>query len=132
MSHSSPVILCVEDDVDTREMLGILLRERGYAFEAAGTCADAFRLVREKKIELVVLDNSLPDGTGVEWCRRVREVNKQLPIIFVSGWARESERQDALQSGANAFLTKPLIFDEFFAVLDNYALTPSRGYGESG
>jgi len=120
MIDRSPTILCVEDDLDTQEMLKILLSERGYECASAGTCSAALRLVREKKIALLVLDNSLPDGTGVELCQQVREFDKQLPIIFVSGSAHEIERFDALKSGANAFLTKPLIFDEFFALLDNY------------
>ena len=120
MIDRSSTILCVEDDLDTQEMLQILLSERGYEFASAGTCSAALRLVREKKIALLVLDNSLPDGTGVELCQQVRKFDKQLPIIFVSGSAHEIERFEALKSGANAFLTKPLIFDEFFALLDNY------------
>ncbi len=115
------VILCVEDDLDTQDMLRVLLGERGYGFEVAGTRADALRLIQEKEIALVLLDNMLPDGNGVELCRQVREFDKQLPIIFVSGSAHEDERQEALGSGANAFLTKPLALDKLFAALDAYA-----------
>ena len=121
MVDRSPVVLCVEDDLDTQEMLRILICGRGYGFEAAGTCADGLRLVREKKIALAVFDNSLPDGTGVELCRKVREFDEQLPIIFVSGSAQEHERCDAMECGANAFLTKPLILAEFFALLEDHA-----------
>lgn len=120
MVDRSSVVLCVEDDLDTQEMLRILIRERGYGFEVAGTRADALRLIQEKDIALVLLDNLLPDGNGVELCRQVREFDKRLPIIFVSGSAREDERREALRSGANAFLTKPLALDELFATLNNY------------
>ena len=121
MVDRSPVVLCVEDDIDTQEMLRVLLCARGYKVEAAGTCADGLRLMREKKIALAVFDNALPDGTGVELCRKVREFDEQLPIIFVSGSALEQERLEALRYGANAFLTKPLVFDEFFALIENHA-----------
>src|ERR1044071_5511992 len=121
MIDHSPVILCVEDDLDTQEMLRVLLSDRGYKFEVAGTCADALRLMGEKKIALLALDNSLPDGTGVELCKQVRKFDKKLPIIFVSGSAHDDERQEALESGANAFLTKPLVFNEFFTLLGDYA-----------
>ncbi|HKP88289.1 MAG TPA: response regulator [Blastocatellia bacterium] len=121
MVDRSPVVLCVEDDADTQEMLRVLLSERGYGFEVAGTCADGLRLAREKKIALAVLDNWLPDGTGVELCRQVREFDKVLPIIFVSGSVFEDEQLEAIEYGANAFLTKPLALDEFFALLDDYA-----------
>jgi DNA-binding response OmpR family regulator len=120
MIDRSSVVLCVEDDPDTQEMLRILLREYGYGFEIAGTRADALRLIREKEIALVLLDNTLPDGNGVELCRQVREFDKQLPIVFVSGSAHEDERLAALGSGANAFLTKPLALDKLFATLNDY------------
>jgi DNA-binding response OmpR family regulator len=121
MADRSLVVLCVEDDLDTQEMLAMLLSEQGYGFEAAGTCADALRLLREREIALVLLDNWLPDGTGVELCKQVRSFDKRLPIIFVSGSAHDDERLEALKSGANAFLTKPVAFNEFFAILKAYA-----------
>lgn len=121
MDDRSSVVLCVEDDLDTQEMLRILLCERGYGFEVAGTRADALRLIKQKEIAVVLLDNILPDGNGVELCRQVREFDKQLPIIFVSGSAHEEERREALRSGANAFLSKPLALDKLFATLDDYA-----------
>jgi len=127
MVKRSSVVLCVEDDLDTQEMLRVLLCERGYGFEVAGTRADALRLIQEKKIALVLLDNMLPDGNGVELCRQVREFDKQLPIIFVSGSAHEDERSKALGCGANAFLTKPLALDILFATINAYAPIQCRG-----
>jgi DNA-binding response OmpR family regulator len=127
MIERSSVVLCVEDDLDTQEMLRVLICERGYGFEVAGTRADALRLIQEKEIALVLLDNMLPDGNGVELCRQVREFDKQLPIIFVSGSAHEDERLEALGSGANAFLTKPLALDKLFATLNDYAPIQWRG-----
>ena len=121
MADRSLVVLSVEDDLDTQEMLAMLLGEQGYGFEAVGTCADALRLLREREIALVLLDNWLPDGTGVELCKQVRAFDKRLPIIFVSGSAHDNERFEALKSGANAFLTKPVAFNEFFAILKDYA-----------
>src|ERR1044072_3781537 len=121
MADGSLVVLCVEDDFDTQEMFALLLGELGYGFEPAGTCADAMRLLREREIALVLLDNWLPDGTGLELCKQVRAFDKRLPIIFVSGAAQDDERVEALKSGANAFLTKPVAFNEFFALLKGYA-----------
>ncbi|HKS39122.1 MAG TPA: response regulator [Blastocatellia bacterium] len=127
MMERSSVVLCVEDDLDTQEMLRVLICAQGYGFEVAGTRADALRLIQEKEIALVLLDNMLPDGNGVELCRQVREFDKQLPIIFVSGSAHEDERLEALGSGANAFLTKPLALDKLFATLNDYAPIRWRG-----
>ncbi len=121
MPSSLSVVLCVEDDVDTQEMMRVMLMGWGYDFEVAGTGADALRLIRERELAAVLLDNSLPDCTGIHLCRRVREFDTRLPIIFLSGSAHDHERQQALASGANAFLTKPFVMDALFDVLNTCA-----------
>lgn len=121
MSTSSSVVLCVEDDVDTQEMMRVMLRGWGYGFEVAGTCGDALRLIHEKNLRAVLLDNSLPDCTGIQLCGQVRAFNTRLPIIFLSGSAHEEEQHLALASGANAFLTKPIALDKLRSALNTYA-----------
>jgi CheY-like chemotaxis protein len=116
-------ILSVEDDPDTQEMLGVLMEQRGYGFRAVDNCADALRSIREDDPDAVLLDNLLPDGNGIELCRQVRQFNKKIPIIFLSGSAFGDEQEEALESGANAFLTKPLTLDSLFATLKEYAPT---------
>jgi two-component system, OmpR family, response regulator len=124
MGDASSLILCVEDDPDTQEMLGILIEGRGYRSRAVSTCGEALRLIRENNISALLLDNLLPDGTGIELCRQVRQFNKNLPIIFLSGSAHEGERELALEAGANAFLTKPFSLDELYSILDVFC--PAR------
>jgi CheY-like chemotaxis protein len=119
MSARRPLVLCVEDDPDTQEMLMIMLRERGCHFIAADNCRDALRLVKEADPSLVLMDNVLPDGSGIELCRAVRKFNKKLPVVFLSGSAHD-ERERAMEAGANAFLTKPFALDELFAALSEY------------
>jgi DNA-binding response OmpR family regulator len=121
MNVIRPFVLCVEDDLDTREMLQILLEERGYAFKAVDTCAEALRFMRENKVDLLLLDNLLPDGNGIELCQQVRLLNKHLPIVFLSGSTYGDEREVALQIGANAFLSKPLEIKKLFDTLAEYA-----------
>ena len=121
MSSSRPVILCVEDDSDTQDMMRVMLSGWGYDFEVAGTCADALRLIREQMLAAVLLDNSLPDCTGIDLCREVREFDTRLPIIFLSGSAHDDERQLALDCGANAFLSKPFGLEALFQALKTYA-----------
>jgi CheY-like chemotaxis protein len=121
MSSRSSVILCVEDDVDTQEMMRIMLGGWGYGFEVAGTGADALRLIHETKPTVVLLDNSLPDCTGIQLCGQVRQFDTRLPIIFLSGSAHDQERQLAMDSGANAFISKPFTMDALLNVLSTYA-----------
>jgi CheY-like chemotaxis protein len=121
MSSRSSVILCVEDDVDTQEMMRVMLGGWGYSFEVAGTCAAALRLIHETKLAALLLDNSLPDCTGIQLCGQVRQFDTRLPIIFLSGSAHDEERRLAMASGANAFISKPFAMDALRNVLSTYA-----------
>ena len=121
MSSSSSVVLCVEDDLDTQEMMRVMLGGWGYGFEVAGTCADALQLIQQRKLAAVLLDNSLPDCTGIQLCGQVRQFDMRLPIIFLSGSAHDGERQLAMASGANAFFTKPFSMDALLNALNTYA-----------
>jgi DNA-binding response OmpR family regulator len=120
MSSGQSFVLCVEDDLDTQEMLRVLLQERGCRVTAVDNCADALRLIKENDLSLVLLDNILTDGNGIELCQKVREFDKKLPVVFLSGSAHDGERELALEVGANAFLGKPFALNELFAVLSIY------------
>ncbi|HYP27096.1 MAG TPA: response regulator [Blastocatellia bacterium] len=119
MSTRQSFVLCVEDDPDTQEMLRIFIQERGCHFTAVDNCEDALRLIKETELSLVLMDNLLPDGNGIELCRTVRKFDKDLPVVFLSGSGHD-ERDRAMEVGANAFLTKPFALDELFAVLSDY------------
>ena len=121
MDKNRKFILSVEDDPDTQEMLGVLLKQHGYYFQAVDNCADALRVIRDSDPAAVLLDNLLPDGNGIELCRQVRQFNKKIPIIFLSGAGFGPEQEEALESGANVFLTKPLKLDNLFTTLVRYA-----------
>jgi len=103
-------ILCVDDDADTCELLQFVLDE--YDFVAAHSVEKAFHLIDDRRFDLYIFDNWLPDGSGIELCRKVRGLESASPIIFVSGVAQTHEIQNALQCGATKYLTKPCEPDE--------------------
>lgn len=102
---NSKTIFCVEDDTDTCEVLTILLRE--YKFDFAHTMADAMSVLERQRNDLYILDNWLPDGSGVEVCRRIRELYADAPILFTSAVAGRPDVEQAMQAGANQYLLKP-------------------------
>jgi DNA-binding response OmpR family regulator len=104
---TSPIksILCVDDDTDTCELLQFLLDE--YDFVSAHSVAKARELIETRQFDLYIFDNWMPDGSGIELCRKVRELGFETPIIFVSGAAQTTDVEEALASGANRYLTKP-------------------------
>ncbi len=104
-------ILCVEDDEDSLQMMKVLLNMWDYDVVPASTAADAFRMAQNERFDLCLFDTSLPDESGVELCKRINDLDEKAPIVFISGHAREVDKDRALKAGAVAYLTKPVDFD---------------------
>ena len=107
-------ILLVDDEVSIQRAVGPLLRSRGYDVESAGTGAEALRLVAGRAPDLIVLDLGLPDIEGTEVCRRIRET-LQVPIIVLSARGTEADKVNALDLGADDYVTKPFGPEELLA-----------------
>jgi two-component system, OmpR family, KDP operon response regulator KdpE len=107
-------ILLVDDEVSIQRAVEPLLRSRGYLVDVAGTGAQALRLVAERSPDLIVLDLGLPDIEGTEVCRRVRAVSK-VPIVVLSARGAEADKVNALDLGADDYITKPFGPEELLA-----------------
>ena len=107
-------ILLVDDEVPIQRAVAPLLRSRGYQVELAGTGADALARTRELSPDLVVLDLGLPDIEGTEVCRRIRE-SSSVPIVVLSARGSESDKVQALDLGADDYVTKPFGPEELLA-----------------
>lgn len=108
MPRQARRVLCVEDDEDTCKMLSSLLGLINCETSSAATAAEALDKIATEHFDLYLLDNWLPGGSGVELCLKIRETDTSTPIIFYSGAAHKSEREEALAAGAQAYLVKPL------------------------
>jgi two-component system KDP operon response regulator KdpE len=107
-------ILLVDDEISIQRAVGPLLRSRGYDVEIAGTGAEALRVVADRAPDLIVLDLGLPDIEGTEVCRRIRETLK-VPIIVLSARGAEADKVNALDLGADDYVTKPFGPEELLA-----------------
>jgi two-component system KDP operon response regulator KdpE len=114
MSPHAPLLLLVEDELPMRRFLRASLRAQGYRLLEAGTAAEATVAIATHNPDLVLLDLGLPDGDGIELTRRVRETSR-VAIIVVSARGRESDKVDALDAGADDYLTKPFGLHELLA-----------------
>jgi two-component system KDP operon response regulator KdpE len=111
---SPPQILLVDDEASIQRAVGPLLRSRGYQVEIAGTGHEALRLVHDRPPDLIVLDLGLPDIEGTEVCRRVR-AQSAVPIIILSARGNEADKVQALDLGADDYVTKPFGPEELLA-----------------
>ncbi|HSL21252.1 MAG TPA: response regulator transcription factor [Vicinamibacterales bacterium] len=107
-------ILLVDDEVSIQRTVGPLLRSRGYDVEIAGSGAEALRFVADQPPDLIVLDLGLPDIEGTEVCRRIRET-LNVPIIVLSARGAEADKVNALDLGADDYVTKPFGPEELLA-----------------
>ena len=100
-------ILLVEDYEDLRDLTTLTLTE--YTFSCARNFNEGLLLARQGGFDLYILDNWLPDKSGVELCRAIREFDSDTPILFYSAAAYAKDVQEGLLAGAQAYLVKPVI-----------------------
>jgi two-component system OmpR family response regulator len=108
-------VLVVEDDPDTSLLIRHSLVVDGHTVEATGLGADGTWMATEFDFDLVCLDWSLPDTTGIEVCRELRARERWMPILMLTGNSEIHQRVLGLTSGADDYLTKPFAVDELRA-----------------
>ena len=110
-------ILYVDDHEDTSFMLTHLLGQSDYEVVTASSMAGALDLVKREKFDLYVLDKRLPDGSGLDLCRKLNDATPEIPVIFYTGDAYALHREEGLCAGADAYVAKPNI-DELVAAVN--------------
>ena len=121
LSRTQPTILIVEDYLDTRYMLKLLLESLNYAVLTAANGETAMAIAAKNHIDLVVTDFNLPDITGAALIRRLRRMNedlKRVPIVMLTALDADEYRHLAAEAGCNEFIVKPVDFDTLEGVLD--------------
>jgi two-component system KDP operon response regulator KdpE len=109
-----PRILLVDDEAAIQRAVAPLLRSRGYDVDVAGTATEALAMCAEAMPDLIVLDLGLPDLEGTEVARRIRTTSA-VPIIVLSARSAESDKVNALDLGADDYVTKPFGPEELLA-----------------
>lgn len=112
-----PHILLADDDADTRELLQVILHHAGFRVSVASDPAEVMQLLATDRFDVLLLDNWMPEVTGVELCRRIRSIDHTIPIYFCSGAVTEADKKAAFSAGAQGYLVKPVDPDELTAAL---------------
>lgn len=107
-------VLVVDDDPAIVRTLGINLRARGYDVETAADGRSALQVVEERRPDAVILDLGLPDLDGLSVLQRLRE-RHAVPVVILSARHETDDKVEALDSGADDFVTKPFEMEELMA-----------------
>jgi CheY-like chemotaxis protein len=104
-----PVVLVVDDDARSRNLLEIVLTIEGYGVVSAESGAQALALIEQQSPDAVLLDFLMPGMDGPELCARIRglPLQRRLPLIVLSGMDDPQARQAAREAGADDFIVKP-------------------------
>ena len=108
-------ILVVEDDAPVRNLIATTLKANDYRFLTAATGESAVMETASHNPDVILLDLGLPDLDGVEVIRRIRSWSN-VPIIVISARSEDTDKIDALDAGADDYLTKPFSVDELLAL----------------
>lgn len=121
-------LLLLEDDLSLLDGLSYLLKRQGFELDIARTINEANAVWMEGKYDLLILDLSLPDGSGFEVCQKVRQVSK-VPIIFLTASDEELNIVTGLDIGGDDYITKPFKLGVLISRI-NALLRRAKNFGE--
>ena len=106
MNSNKYRILLVEDELSIRSFIKTILEANGYQVVLAGTCRQGIMMVSSHIPDLIILDLGLPDRDGLELLREIRK-DSNVPVLVLSARSQEQDKVQALDMGANDYVTKP-------------------------
>ena len=123
-------ILIVDNDSDLSFIISEMLEGCGYSTAIAGSAEEAFNILTNNKFHLILLDINLPDATGFEICRQLRETSS-VPVIFASARTSEDDRITGFDTGGDDYIPKPYSMKELLSRV-NAVIRRTYGFGNEG
>jgi CheY-like chemotaxis protein len=109
-------ILVVDDHCDTLRSMKLLLSRLGYEVLAADNMCDALRIAEEQHFDILLSDIGLPDGSGLELLKRIRQ-RRNVPALALSGFGMDEDVERSRDAGFSDHLTKPVSIDRLQAAI---------------
>jgi CheY-like chemotaxis protein len=121
-------LLIVDDDEDSRDLIGLMLADQGATVSCAASAGEALRLIAESPPDVLLSDIGMPDVNGYALMRRVRSLaadsGGKTPAIALTAYARAEDGERAFVAGFQAHVTKPVDPDRLTALVANLAGLP--------
>ncbi len=120
------VILVIDDEKEIRALLTRFLGRKGYSVLSAGTLGDGRRILDQNNPNMIFLDVNLPDGNGLEELQHLMPAHPSSKVIMMSAFDHQEARQEALESGAIDFLSKPFNMARLLEVIQIHTNTTTN------
>lgn len=112
--------LIVEDDLDICYLVSGILKQKNLDYNYVNSLSDAVKYLSNNTPDILILDNHLPDGLGVEFISYIKKNYPEIHIIMITAHDTQPDRMNALNKGADFFLGKPFTRAAMNATLDNF------------
>jgi DNA-binding response OmpR family regulator len=109
-SHRNGKILIIEDDDEMRALLRDVIEEEGYKIDSVNNGSEAFRKLVKETFDLIITDIRMPGLTGLDILPGMRKLQPEASIIVITAFGSEEIQRKAFERGANAYLEKPIHF----------------------
>lgn len=118
-------ILLVEDDKLNQQVIGRMLKERGYLVDIAGNGLEAIKMYENTKYDIILMDIQMPVMNGIEATKIIREkeIENHIPIIAITAYALKGDKEKFLSKGMDDYIPKPVKMDKLFNVIESHTVS---------
>ena len=115
-------VMVVEDNEKNRKLMRVVLKAKGYNIIEAATGEEALNLLKNQKPDIILMDIQLPGIDGLTLIKQIKAsvVTKDIPIIAVTAYAMKGDEQKILDTGCNAYVSKPINTQELPLIVEKY------------
>ncbi|OHB43708.1 MAG: two-component system response regulator [Planctomycetes bacterium RIFOXYB12_FULL_42_10] len=115
-------VMVVEDNEKNRKLMRVVLKAKGYNIIEAATGEEALNLLKNQKPDIILMDIQLPGIDGLTLIRQIKAsvITKDIPIIAVTAYAMKGDEQKILDTGCNAYISKPINTQELPLIVEKY------------
>lgn len=126
MQPAAKVVLIVEDNELNMRLLHDVLEAHGYAILSTDHGSVAVEMARQHRPDLILMDIQLPDISGLEATRQLKAdaATRSIPIVAVTAFAMAGDERRTLASGCDAYISKPIMLQDFLATVEKFAGGP--------
>ncbi|HTZ11674.1 MAG TPA: response regulator [Candidatus Margulisiibacteriota bacterium] len=118
MENKDTVVLVVDDEADFRQLMTFWLEGKGYYVITADNGQNAIKQIKEKNPAIVFMDLRMPVMDGIEAIKRIREFNKDIPLIIISAYVDDPKVKEAIVHGISGVFYKGKDFEEGLSLLE--------------